>query len=114
LANCECAGLTAVWRHNIAYNAALRAATAALAAAGYRPGRGVSHHVWVIQSLAHTVGLDPTTVRQFDAARKKRHAGAYDSTGVISDQEAEEMIALAERLRQDAEAWIRANHPALL
>lgn len=42
--------LSADWRLNIAYNAALQAATAALAAAGYRAERD-SHHYRVIQSL---------------------------------------------------------------
>ena len=43
------------WRFAIAYNAALQAATAALAAAGYRAGRD-SHHYRVIQSLELTAG----------------------------------------------------------
>ena len=43
LADCQAAGLSADWRLNIAYNAALQAATIALAASGYRAGRG-SHH----------------------------------------------------------------------
>src|SRR5271169_4391134 len=38
------------WRFTIAYNAALQAATAALAAAGYRASRD-NHHYHVIQSL---------------------------------------------------------------
>ena len=38
------------WRFAIAYNAALQAATAALAAAGYRASRE-NHHYRVIQSL---------------------------------------------------------------
>ncbi len=45
------------WRFAIAYNAALQAATAALAASGYRAGRD-SHHYRVIQSLELTVGKD--------------------------------------------------------
>jgi hypothetical protein len=45
------------WRFAIAYNAALQAATAALAASGYRAGRD-GHHYRVIQSLELTVGKD--------------------------------------------------------
>jgi len=37
LANCRVPQLSADWRFAIAYSAALQAATAALAAAGYRP-----------------------------------------------------------------------------
>jgi hypothetical protein len=48
LGDCRTAGLSADWRFNIAYNAALQAATAALAAAGFRASRQ-SHHYRVIQ-----------------------------------------------------------------
>ncbi len=57
------------WRFAIAYNAALQAATAALAAAGYRAGRD-SHHYRVIQSLELTVGKDSKFIGAFDAFRK--------------------------------------------
>ena len=57
LADCRSKGLSADWQMNIAYNAALQSATAALAAAGYRPTRD-SHHYRVIQSLAYTIGAD--------------------------------------------------------
>ncbi|KPK80204.1 MAG: hypothetical protein AMJ81_12350, partial [Phycisphaerae bacterium SM23_33] len=56
LRDCQAAGLSADWKFNIAYNALLQAATAALAA-GYRASRE-SHHYRVLQSLALTVGLD--------------------------------------------------------
>ena len=46
------------WRFAIAYNAALQAATAALAAAGYRASRE-NHHYRVIQSLELTLGVCP-------------------------------------------------------
>jgi hypothetical protein len=51
---------------NIAYNAALQAATAALAAAGYRASRD-AHHYRVIQSLKETIGADASVVTTFDA-----------------------------------------------
>ena len=47
-------GLSSDWRLNIAYNAALQAAIAALAASGYRAARE-SHHYYTIQSLAYTI-----------------------------------------------------------
>lgn len=55
LADSAAEGLSAVWRLNIAYNAALQAATVALAAAGYRASRD-QHHYRVIQSLRETLG----------------------------------------------------------
>jgi hypothetical protein len=68
--------LSADWRLNIAYNAALQAATAALAAAGYRASRD-SHHFRVIQSLRETVGVEASAVATFDAVRKKRNITGY-------------------------------------
>lgn len=56
------------WRFAIAYNATLQAATAALAAAGYRASRE-SHHYRVIHSLDLTVGKDAKFVRAFDGPR---------------------------------------------
>lgn len=70
LADCSTPGLSADWRLNIAYNAGLQLATAALAAAGYRATRD-SHHYRVIQSLAHTVGADRAIIAQFEQFRKK-------------------------------------------
>jgi hypothetical protein len=32
----------------------------------------------------------------------------------VSDQEANEMIALAQQLREEIELWIRTNYPQLL
>jgi hypothetical protein len=61
-------GLSADWRMNIAYNAALQAAIMALAAAGYRASRD-QHHSCVIQSLRETLGTDTQTVNAFDAFR---------------------------------------------
>ncbi len=59
LADSAAEGLSADWRMNIAYNAALQAATVALSAAGYRAARD-SHHYRVIQSLKETVGIEPS------------------------------------------------------
>jgi len=47
IAECRITGLSPDWLLNIAYNAALQASAAALAAAGYRASR-VSHHLRII------------------------------------------------------------------
>ena len=114
LADSQTPALSAQWRLNIAYNAALQCATPALAAAGFRPGPRESHHVRAIQSLEDTIRAHRTLIDQFDAFRKKRNLGGYERVGVVSDQEADEMIELAKELRSDVEAWLRAYHPALL
>ena len=113
LHDCRTSELSADWRFNIAYNAALQAATAALAAAGYRAARD-AHHYRVIQSLSLTIGAASGTVRQLDAFRKKRNLTSYEVGGRISDQEAKEMAAMAEKLREEVQRWIKAHHPELL
>jgi len=113
LNDCKASGLSADWRLNIAYNAALQAATAALAACGYRAVRE-AHHFRVIQSLVYTIDLSSTVVTQFDAFRKKRNIGGYERAGMTSDQEADEMFSLAKNIREKVENWLHRNYPELL
>jgi hypothetical protein len=113
LAACKVPGLPADWRLAIAYNAALQAATAALAAAGYRAARD-NHHYRVIESLRFTVAPTALTIDTFDGFRKKRNFSSYDAAGSVSEKEASEMLKLAAMLRADVETWIRATRPHLL
>ncbi len=55
ISDCKTSGLSPDWQLNIAYNAALQTATAALAASGYRAARE-AHHYRVIQSLSYYQG----------------------------------------------------------
>jgi hypothetical protein len=112
LANAKVAGLADDWRLSIAYNAALQAATAALAASGFRAARE-QHHYRTIQSLALTIGWPGANVERLDRFRKKRNIGGYETAGVISEQEAREMHELAVELRDDVLAWLREQHPEL-
>ncbi|MBZ5640895.1 MAG: hypothetical protein LAO51_19330 [Acidobacteriia bacterium] len=113
LADSEAEGLSPDWRMNIAYNAALQAATAALAAAGYRASRD-QHHYRVIQSLRETLRIDVQTANTFDAFRKKRNVTGYERIGLVSDADAEAMRALAVILRDDVVTWLKKNHTDLL
>lgn len=113
LADSAASGLSADWRMNIAYNAALQAATAALAAAGYRASRD-QHHYRVIQSLRETIRSNVQTVHGFDAFRKKRNISGYERIGLVSDADADAMRALAVKLRGDVVAWIGKLNPKLL
>ncbi len=72
------------------------------------------HHFRVIQSLPLTVGADTRTVAQFDQFRKKRNIGGYERVGMVSDQEAGEMVALAGQLRRRVGEWLLENHAELL
>ena len=113
LSDCQSPGLSPDWKLNIAYNAALQTATAALAAAGYRAVRE-AHHYRIIQSLAYTIGAPAGLVAQVDQFRKKRNSGEYERAGMTSDQEAKEMFLLATKIRSDVEVWLRKAHPELL
>jgi hypothetical protein len=113
LADCRAQGLSADWRLNIAYNSALQAATAALAACGYRAARD-AHHYRIIQSLSLTIEADPVLVRTFDVFRKKRNIGGYERAGMVSEQEAAEMIILAEEIREAVQIWLKFYHNELL
>ena len=113
LADSAAEGLSADWRMNIAYNAALQAATAALASSGYRAVRDQHHHR-VIQSLRETIGADVRLVNTFDAFRKKRNITGYERIGLVSDADAHAMRQLAVKFRDEVTAWLRREHPALL
>ncbi len=112
LKDCQARGLSDDWQLNIAYNAALQSAKAALATAGYRPSRE-AQHFRVIQSLEFTLGLEISEINKLDQFRKKRNISDYERAGLVSEGEVEEAVALAQRLRKQAEEWIRANHPHL-
>ena len=113
LADSAAEGLSADWKLNIAYNAALQAATAALAAAGYRASRD-QHHYRLIQSLRETIGADVALVNLLDAFRKKRNITGYERVGLVSDADAEAMRKLAIGLRDKVVAWLRKHHPQLV
>lgn len=86
----------------------MQAATAVLAAAGYRAARD-AHHYRIIQSLAYTIGASSELIAEFDQFRKKWNLSDYDRTGTTSKQEATEMEKLAQTLRKQVEGWIREN-----
>ena len=113
LSDCESPGLSPDWQLSIAYNAALQAATAALAACGYRASRD-AHHYRIIQSLAHTIEAEPNLINQFDKFRKKRNIGGYEAAGRISQQESDEMKKLAKKLHGHIVKWLHQNHADLI
>jgi len=113
LTDCESPGLSPDWQLSIAYNAALQTATVALAACGYRASRD-AHHYRIVQSIAYTIGSDSNVINQFDKFRKKRNIGGYEAAGRISQQEADEMKALAKKLRGQVGKWLQDKYPELI
>ena len=113
LQECRIHGLSADWQLSIAYNAALKCATAALAATGYRVSREASHYR-TIQSLTFTIKIERETVDLLDTFRNKRNITDYDRAGTISQQEANEIYTLANNLRNQLGSWLQSNHPHLI
>ena len=100
-------------RLGMAYNAALKAGTIALAAAGYRASRDQPHYR-VIQSLSLTIGASAAEIATLDAFRKKRNVSDYDRAGTTSEAEVAELRTLATKLRERVVAWVKTNHAELL
>jgi len=113
LKDCQSRDLSDDWQLNIAYNAALQSAKAALAAAGYRASRE-AQHFRTIQSLAFTLRSDKAIINKLDKFRKKRNISDYERAGLVSEGEVREAISLAQQLRKKTEEWIRSNYPHLL
>ena len=114
LAQCRVPDLAPEWRFDIAYNAALSLATAVLAASGYEAQRQ-NKHQRTIECLAFSFKeLPAEDVAFFDKCRQKRHVSVYDQVGAISDLEASEMIAWAQRLKAMTHKWLKRHHPRLI
>ena len=101
------------WRLSIAHNAAVQAAKAALAAMGYRPRKEGQHYL-VIQSLAFTLNINRALIKQLDKYRQKRNISDYETAGLVTEHEAQEMIELAKKLRYDVEQWLQEFYPNLV
>jgi HEPN domain-containing protein len=113
LKDCQVPELSSEGKLDIAHNAALQSAAAALAAIGYRASRE-AYHYYVIQSLSFTLQLEERIVRRLHKLRRKRNISDYERPGVVTEQEAEEMIELAKQLRHDVEQWLRIHYPNLV
>ena len=96
-------GLYPDGRFAFAYNAALQLATAYLRLHHIRV-RASHHHLRTSQELET---LLPPNKRpfalDFEHARRKRHKLMYDQAGVVSEAEAEALIAAVQEFR----AWLR-------
>jgi uncharacterized protein (UPF0332 family) len=113
LVDAQVKNLSADRRFTTAYNAALMVSIAALAASGYRAS-SEGHHYWTIQSLTLTLQLDAKTITKFNKFRQKRNISDYEMTGMVSEQEVREMIALARELHTMVVQWLKKNHPELI
>jgi hypothetical protein len=115
LAESQSAGLSHDWRLTMAYIAALQAAKAALAAAGYEVSPDEKgYHDRLVESLRYTVGLPGPDLDLLQQMRKKGHASDYAGAGPASDLDAVEMYELAMRIRSMVDASLFERRPDLV
>ncbi len=106
-------GLSPDRRFSIAYGSALRLASVALHATGYR-SVGAGHHEVTIRALVHTLGPDSShLVRYLDACRTKRNRIDYDGIGYATEAEAHELASEVAAMRSTVVEWLEATHPRL-
>ncbi len=113
LADARQESITAETRLEAGYRAIMQLSMLALWANGFRPTTAAGHHMTMIQSLVHSVGLDSDQVRLLDAFRVKRNTINY--TGEDMDiASVEACIAAGEELMQHIQDWLAENHPELV
>lgn len=100
-------------RYTCAYTAIMQCAQVALYANGFRTSTSESgHHMTMVQSLVHSIGLPPQRMQVLDALRRKRNVIDY----VGDDPEAaevEQAIAAANDLLADLRVWLTSRYPDL-
>ncbi len=101
-------------RFDVAFEALLQIALAALRARGYRTTAGAGHQQLAIQALPKTIGIPAGEVRTLDEFRKRRSAGLYLAEFEPSVAEVEALVAAADRLYKSLVAWLKAHRPELL
>jgi hypothetical protein len=107
-------GVSADWRFGIAYNAALKLCTILLYAEGYKAERNLQHYR-TIQALPKILGPEKSADAGYlDACRTKRNMAEYDSVGVVSKRDADELIDFVVSLKEEVLAFLKTNHSELL
>ncbi len=115
LSDAKAQGLSADARFQHAYDAALQLCTIALKASGYAVPKGQGHHKRGIDSLRHTLGSNWSgTADHIERCSRLRGQAMYERIGVVSPEDATDLLETAEQLRSDVIAWLKANHSELV
>jgi uncharacterized protein (UPF0332 family) len=106
-------GISDDWKFGIAYNAVLKLCTVLLYCEGYRPEKNLAHYR-TLQALPLILGESRKNDAEYlDRCRTKRNITEYDSIGQISKEEASELMAFAQELREEVLTWLKQRHPDL-
>ena len=114
LADAGVAGLSADRRFATAYNAALQAATIAIACSGYRVSARSGHHKVTFEAAALSLGANAIPLADyFDACRRKRNVIDYMTSSVATETEAEEIVLKAREFHALVEMWAKKAYPTM-
>ena len=91
------------WAFSIAYNAMLQAVRALMFSKGYRPS-GRNQHISVVRFAELFLKREDIVI--LDRMRRKRHAAVYDTAGMVSEKEAENAVARAEKIVHEIEKML--------
>ncbi len=112
LADAQIASLSRASQFTCAYASIMQAAQVALFANGYRPFSSEGHHMTMVQSLVHSIDLDPARMRVLDTIRHKRNGIDY----IGEEPEPAEVDAArkaAAALLDDLGTWLAAHRKDL-
>src|SRR5437870_2921558 len=92
-------GLSADGRFMHAYDAAFQLCRVALHVSGYAVSKGKSHHSFTINSLEYTLGQEQAeNTIYLSKCSTQRHHSLYDHAGVVSEQDAQDLLDTARQL----------------
>lgn len=88
------------WAYSMAYNAVLQSARAWMFTEGFRP-RGAESHAVVVEFVRESFkDRHAAEVALFDQMRRKRNRAIYETSGLISTNEAQQVVEFARK-------WVR-------
>src|SRR5687767_2738744 len=95
-------GLSPDGKFEHAYVAALQLCMIPLRASGYRVTKGSGHHKRAIESLPLTLGKKWDDVSDYlDRCSRNRGQAVYEAVDVVSQQDADDLLTAALKLRTD-------------
>lgn len=101
-------------RFDSAYKTIMQVSLVAMMANGFRPDTSrPGHHMTLIQSLPHTIGLSNVRMAVLDVLRRKRNLTDYSGSW-IDETSMEQCISEAKDLLRDVEAWLQEQRPDLM
>ena len=115
ISDAQVQGLSAEGQFQHAYDAALQLCMIALRALGFQVRKGEGHHKRGIDSLRYTLGDKwSETADHIERCSRLRGQATYERVGVVSEEDAGDLLTTTKQLRADVVAWLKANHPTLV